>query len=96
MGAGRGAGNRLGEIPDVEVGLNPTLAKGPLTKGKMLMDILQRTAPETGEEPTAEYIAGAFVEMRQEAERALTQEEIPQGSKEFVRQYFGSLEPESP
>lgn len=96
MGAGRGAGNRLGEIPDVEVGLNPTLAKGPLTKGKMLMDILQRTAPETGEEPTAEYIAGAFVEMRQEAERALTQEEIPQGSKEFVRQYFGSLEPETP
>ncbi len=93
-GAGRGAGNRLGEIPDVEVGLKPTLAKGPLTKGKMLADILQRTAPEMGEEPTAEFIAGAFVELQQEAEQALTQEEIPQGSKEFVRQYFGSLEPE--
>ena len=96
LGAGRGTGNRLGEIPDVEVGMKPTLAKGPLTKGKMLADILQRTAPETGEEPTAEFIAGAFIEMKQEAEQALTQEEIPQGSKEFVRQYFGSLEPETP
>ncbi|MDK1020112.1 MAG: hypothetical protein QGD90_00560 [Candidatus Hydrogenedentes bacterium] len=96
MGPGRGRGNRLGEIPEVDVGLKPTLAKGPLTKGKMLADILQRTAPETGEEPTAEFIAGAFIEMKQEAEQALTQEEIPQGSKEFVRQYFGSLEPETP
>ena len=96
MGPGRGAGNRLGEIPDVDVGRKPTLANGPLTKGKMLADILQRTAPEGAEEPTAEFIAGAFVELQQEAEQALTQEEIPQGSKEFVRQYFGSLEPETP
>jgi len=96
LGAGHGTGNRLGEISEVAVGMNPTMAKGPLTKGKMLADILQRTAPEAGQEATAEFIAGAFVELQQEAEQALTQEEIPQGSKEFVRQYFGSLEPESP
>lgn len=93
-GAGHGRGNRLGDIPEVEAGFQPTMAKGPLTKGKMLADLLQRTAPEEGEEAQVEYVSGAFVELKQEAEQALTQEEIPPGSKEFVRQYFGSLEPE--
>ncbi len=93
-GAGRGQGNRLGDVPEADAGLQPTLAKGPLTKGKMLADILQRTAPEAGEEANVDYISGAFVEAKQEAEEALTQEEIPAGAKEYVRQYFGSLEPE--
>lgn len=95
-GPGQGQGNRIGELPDLDGEFQPTAIKGPLTKGKMLADILQRTAPEPGEEATVEYISGSFVQLKQEAEQALTQEEIPAGSKEFVRQYFGSLEPESP
>lgn len=93
-GSGQGEGNEVGELPDVEVGLVPTKADGRITKGRMLAEILQRSAPESGEEPTVEALEGAFVEMQQEAEQALVKEEIPPASKEYVRQYFGSLEPE--
>lgn len=93
-GAGRGAGNRIGEVPEIEAGFQPTKAPGSLTKGKMLADLLQRAAPEEGEEATVEYLSGSFEQLHQEAEQALTQEEIPPGAKEYVRQYFGAIEPE--
>lgn len=93
-GAGHGQGGQVGELPEIEAGFTPTKAQGPITKGKMIAEILQRSAPETGEHAETEYLPGAFVEMRQEAEQALVQEEIPPASKEYVRQYFGSLEPE--
>jgi hypothetical protein len=93
-GAGRGTGNQVGELPEVQVGFLPTKATGPLTKGQMLADILQKAAPEEGAEAHIEYLSGAFVEAVQAAEKALSQQEIPPGSKEYVRQYFLSLEPE--
>ena len=93
-GEGQGQGSRLGELPDVEVGLNPTKIPGPLTKGQILADIMQKATPESGETATVETIAGAFKQLQQETEQALTQEEIPDASRELVRQYFGSLEPE--
>lgn len=93
-GPGRGQGNQVGELPDVNVGFQPTKATGPMTKGRMLADILQQAAPEEGEEATVESLQGAFVQLQQEAEQALTREEIPAASKEYVRQYFGALEPE--
>lgn len=95
-GAGRGQGNSVGELPDLPVGFQPTQAGGPVTQGRMLADILQKAAPEPGAQPKSEFISGEFVKVKQAAERALTQEEIPQGSKEYVRQYFGSLDPEKP
>jgi len=93
-GAGRGAGNRIGNVPEIEAGFQPTQAPGPLTKGKMLADLLQRSAPEEGEESKVDYINGTFEQLAQDAEQALTQEEIPAGAKEYVRQYFGAIEPE--
>ncbi len=93
-GAGQGQGNRLGELPDVNVGLKPTKIPGPLTKGQILADIMQKASPEAGEEATVKNLSGAFVQLQQETEQALTQEEIPDASRELVRQYFGSLEPE--
>ncbi len=93
-GAGRGAGNEVGELGDPQVAFQPTKAPGPMTRGKMLADILQKSAPEEGEQATVEYISGAFASAQQAAEQALTQQEIPRGSEEYVRQYFGSLEPE--
>ncbi len=93
-GAGRGTGNRIGHVPEIEAGFQPTQAPGPLTKGKMLADLLQRSAPEAGEEATVDYLSGTFEQLEQEAEQALTQEEIPAGAKEYVRQYFGAIEPE--
>ena len=65
-GSGRGEGNAVGELPDVEVGLVPTRAQGPMTKGKMLAEILQRSAPESGQTATLTNVSGAFVEVRQE------------------------------
>jgi hypothetical protein len=93
-GAGHGEGNRIGHVPEIEAGFQPTQAPGPTTQGKMLADLLQRSTPESGEEATVEYISGSFEQLEQEAEQALTQEEIPPGAKEFVRQYFGAIEPE--
>jgi hypothetical protein len=93
-GTGMGRGNRVGELPDLNAGFKPTVLPGDLTKGKVLATILQKGAPQDDAESTLEYVTEAFVEVRQEAEQALTKEEIPPGAKEFVRQYFGSLEPE--
>lgn len=94
-GAGRGRGNSVGELPEADVDYSPTVLKGKITKGKILASIIQKAAPEAGEVPTVEYISGAFEQVKQEAEQALTREEIPDGSREFVRQYFGALEPDS-
>ena len=95
-GPGQGAGGILGELPEIDTAFKPSVAGGPMTKGRMLADIIQRTAPEQGQQPTVENLSGAFVQVQQEAEQALTQEEIPIASKEYVRRYFGSLEPEKP
>jgi hypothetical protein len=65
-----------------------------MTPGKVLSSIMKHSAPDEDQEATAEYVSETIIEVQQAAEEALTKEEIPQGSKEFVRQYFGSLEPE--
>ncbi len=94
-GRGRGRAGRVGDLPDSKVSYSPTTLPGPLTRGKALASILRRSAPEAGGEASVEFVPGAFVKVRQDAESALTKEVIPTGSKEFVRQYFGSLEPEA-
>jgi hypothetical protein len=92
-GPGQGAGNRVGDLPESSVGMSPSVAKGSVTKGKVLATIIQKTAPEGDAVASTEFIAGAFTKVKQEAEQALTKEEIPPGSREFVRQYFGALDP---
>jgi hypothetical protein len=94
-GEGWGLGNEVGELPEgAEVEFDPSVLPGPMTKDKALMTILEKGAPEPGAEPRREHLDRAFHEVKMEAEDALTKEEIPPGSKEFVRQYFGELEPE--
>ena len=94
-GPGQGEGNTTGPLPDVNTAFQPTLLPGQMTPGKVLADIMQRTSPDPNDaKPTAQYIEGAMLQVEQQAEQALTKEEIPAGSKEFVRRYFGSLEPE--
>lgn len=92
-GPGRGRGGQVGPLPDDKVTLRPTTLPGRVTREKALLSILQRASPETGAKSSIEAVPDAFVKVEQEAEQALTKEEIPPGSKEFVRQYFGSLEP---
>jgi hypothetical protein len=79
-GPGRGQGTPVGDLPDIQAGFQPTISPGPTTKGKMLADILQRVAPAEDAESNVELLSNAFVQVRQE----------------FVRQYFGALEPEKP
>ena len=93
-GPGRGRGGSTGPLPDVEDAFAPTMLPGEMTKGKFLASIVQRAAPDQDAEPTQEFITELLVEAKQEAEQALTKEEIPPGAREFVRQYFGSLESE--
>lgn len=91
-GPGQGRGNQVGDLPDIAVSMTPTMLPGQVQDGKMLASILQKSAPETDAESNVEVISGAVVQAQQAAEEALTREEIPRGSEEFVRQYFGTLE----
>ena len=94
-GPGHGRGGSTGLLPDLDEEFEPAMLPGEVSKGKFLANIVQRTAPDQeGAQPTAEFVTGVFAEAKQEAEQALTKEEIPPASREFVRQYFGSLEPE--
>lgn len=95
-GPGSGRGGNVGELPEVQAGLSPTFLPGEMTPGKVLSSIMKHNAPDEDPEATAEYVSQTIIEVQQAAEEALTKEEIPQGSKEFVRQYFGSLEPDRP
>jgi hypothetical protein len=93
-GPGRGRGNRIGELPEVDGQYDAQLLPGDMTKGKILAGIMQRAAPTEEAESTIEYTEQALIQVKQQTEEALTREEIPAGAREFVRQYFGSLEPE--
>ena len=95
-GPGRGQGGNVGELPDVEGSYDPTMLPGDMTRGRILASVFERAAPDEEGGSSLEQVNQAFIEVKQQAEQALTKEEIPPGSREFVRQYFGSLEPEAP
>lgn len=92
-GQGKGRGNQVGPLPDRNVGFSPTVAPGPVTPGKVLASIIQKGAPETDAQSSIENVDAAFTQVRQEAESALTKEEIPPGAKEYVREYFSAIDP---
>lgn len=92
-GPGHGRGQSTGPLPDVEDAFSPTMLPGEMTRGRFLAGIVQRASPEGTAEPTAEFVSGVLMEAQQEAEKALTKEEIPSGAREFVRQYFNTFEP---
>jgi len=93
--AGHGRGASTGPLPDVQDGFSPTMLPGDMTRGRFLAGVVQRASPEGTAEPTAEFVSGVLLEAQQEAEKALTKEEIPPGAREFVRQYFNTFAPES-
>lgn len=94
-GAGRGQGNQIGELPDVDAQYDPSMLAGDMTKGKILADLMQRSAPQKEGDAERDFSVEALVQVQQQSEQALTKEEIPPGAREYVRQYFGSLEPAS-
>jgi chemotaxis protein histidine kinase CheA len=90
-GPGRGRGNSIGELPDTQYALQPEVLPGEMTRGKLLATIMQRANPGSEAESTVDMSGLAAIQVQQEAEQALTKEEIPPGAREAVRQYFGSL-----
>ena len=94
-GPGQGRGNQIGELPDVEADMNPTVLPGGMTRGKVLANILQRGMPDEDAESQYQSAGEAYIEVRQEAEQALTKEEIPPAARALVREYFNSLDPEN-
>ncbi len=92
-GIGQGPGNRVGDIPEGDAEFEPAMLRGTLQQGKLRGSVLQRAAPETPGEMGGAAVSGtAITTVGQQAETALTKEEIPAGSREYVRQYFGALE----
>lgn len=91
-GPGRGQGNQIGELPDTQVAFDPEMLPGEMTPGQMIASMMMRGAPDQDAEATAEFAQSAFDKARQDAEQALTQEEIPPGARSLVRGYFGSLD----
>jgi hypothetical protein len=95
QGEGKGIGNQVGELPDdPDVGYKPSVLPGPMTKDKALMSIMEKGAPNVGADSKLEYVESAYDAVKMEAEDAMAKEEIPPGSKDFVRHYFGELEPD--
>jgi hypothetical protein len=92
-GPGRGKGGSTGPLADSNANFVPTVAPGDMTKGKMLADMVQKTAPDGDAESTAQFVSGQIQQQVQEMEQAVTKEEIPLGSRELIRQYFGSIDP---
>lgn len=91
---GQGKGGQIGDLPDVQTGLTPDMLPGDMNNGPVLATVTQLMPPDEAGESTVTYLEGAIVQGQAEAERALSQEEIPAGAKEFVRQYFGTMDQE--
>lgn len=92
-GPGQGRGGQIGELPETNTGFSPTMLPGGIQDGPMLATITETAPPDAeGEESTINFAPVNMAIVRQEAERALEQEEIPPGAREFVRQYFGTME----
>jgi hypothetical protein len=89
---GRGRGGQVGDLPDSSGKFTPSMLPGEMTAGPMLATINQLAKPDGEAESTITTLSGQITQVRQNAEQALAQEEIPAGSKEFVRQYFGTFE----
>ena len=89
---GRGRGGQIGDLPDANGNFTPSLLPGQMQQGPMLATVNQLTKPDDHAEASLDYLPGQMVQVQQEAEQALAQEQIPPGAKEFVRQYFGTLD----
>lgn len=90
-GPGRGQGGQIPDEPDLPGGFEKVKIKGKMGKGKIVGEMLV-DGPQAKGEISAEAVE-IVGEARQEAADALTKQRIPQGYREFIREYFDSLDP---
>ncbi|MCZ6688475.1 MAG: hypothetical protein O7H41_02610 [Planctomycetota bacterium] len=89
-GPGRGRGGQAPEEPDSWVKYKKVKIKGKVGRGKIIGEILV-DGPQAKGEISEEYIE-IVGEARQEAADALSKQRIPQGYRDFIREYFNSLD----
>ena len=82
----------MGELPDPNVDFEPSKIKGMQDKAKPLGLFFTRGAGKKGKSKVK--AVEVVREFRQAAEDALTKERIPAGYKNYIRQYFNTIEPE--
>jgi hypothetical protein len=92
-GPGRGKGGQMPPPPDELVMFQPSRLTGPVRPAKPLVSIVQRMKPKQNVKASTDFVIKEIARTRREAEQALTKENIPPGAREFVRQYFGAIEP---
>ncbi len=78
------------EEPDSWVKYKKVKIKGKVGRGKIIGEILV-DGPQAKGEISEEYIE-IVGEARQEAADALSKQRIPQGYRDFIREYFNSLD----
>lgn len=89
-GPGQGQGGIAPKAPD-DVALEKTKVKGQLGKGAASTLGFFKGDPAQAS-PTAEY-GEMYSDYQEEANDALTKEDIPLGQKDFVKEYFESIRP---
>ena len=91
-GPGRGQGGQVPDEPDSSVKYKKVKIKGKIGRGKIIGELLV-DGPQAKGEISEEYME-IVGEARQEAADALTTQRIPQGYRDFIREYFNSLDSE--
>ena len=91
-GPGRGKGGTPPDEIDEPVEFEKKKIKGQMGRGKIVGEFFVKGAQVKGE--VTEEFSEVVGEARQEAADALSKERIPQGYRNFVREYFNSLDAE--
>ncbi len=87
------AGARINELTRDDVELTPEFVSGMMTPGQLLLGAEEEAAPDAaGAAARVQRLEGALLQLQGEAEQALSQEGIPPGARESVRNYFGLME----
>jgi hypothetical protein len=92
-GPGRGQGGEAPEEPYSDVDWEKSKIRGKMGRGRIVGEMFVKGAQVKGE-ATEEYVE-VLGEARQEAADALSKERIPRGCRDYVREYFNELDPES-
>lgn len=89
-GFGQGRGGIAPEDPSSPFDFTPEKENSRLTAGKMLLKWKTKGVSDKGED-TPEY-QQAVTQLKQEASAAITDEEIPPGYREAIKNYFDTID----
>ena len=91
-GPGRGAGGKIPDEPGQPAKYQKFKVRGRVGKGRIVGELFVK-GPQAKGEVSGEYVE-VVGEARQEAADALSKQRIPQSYRDFIREYFNSLDPD--